>query len=135
MEGVGRRLTPGHRQPDPVTPIWRPIWPTGSDAICVLLFPSGFQANIAAVSALANRRSTVLADRLIHHSLLVGVRASGARLQRFQHNDMGDLERRLRDIGSDAGIGGDQREPVQHGRHESRCGGAARCASALGRIF
>ena len=61
----------------------------------VLLFPSGFQANIAAVKALANRRSTVLADRLIHHSLLVGVQASGARLQRFAHNDLADLERRL----------------------------------------
>ena len=54
----------------------------------VLLFPSGFQANIAAVSALCGRHSTVLADRLIHHSLLVGVRTSGARLQRFAHNDL-----------------------------------------------
>ncbi len=39
----------------------------------VLLFPSGFQANLGAVSALADRHSLVLADRLIHHSLLVGV--------------------------------------------------------------
>ena len=61
----------------------------------VLLFPSGFQANLAAVLALADRHSLVLADRLIHHSLLVGVRASGARLQRFAHNDPVDLERRL----------------------------------------
>ena len=61
----------------------------------VLLFPSGFQANLAAVSALADRHSLVLADRLIHHSLLVGVRASGARLQRFAHNDLADLEHRL----------------------------------------
>jgi len=61
----------------------------------VLLFPSGFQANIAAVGALADRHSLVLADRLIHHSLLVGVRASGAQLQRFAHNDLADLERRL----------------------------------------
>ncbi len=60
-----------------------------------LLFPSGFQANLAAVCALADRHSLVLADRLIHHSLLVGVRASGARLQRFAHNDPADLERRL----------------------------------------
>ncbi|MEB3201607.1 MAG: aminotransferase class I/II-fold pyridoxal phosphate-dependent enzyme, partial [Synechococcus sp.] len=37
----------------------------------------------------------VLADRLIHHSLLTGVRASGARLQRFGHNDLADLERQL----------------------------------------
>ena len=61
----------------------------------VLVFPSGFQANLAAVGALADRHSLVLADRLIHHSLLVGVRASGARLQRFRHNDLGDLDRRL----------------------------------------
>ena len=46
----------------------------------VLLFPSGFQANLAAVIALADRHTTVLADRLIHHSLLVGVQASGAKL-------------------------------------------------------
>ena len=61
----------------------------------VLLFPSGFQANLAAVAALADRHTLVLADRLIHHSLLVGVRASGARLRRFAHNDPADLERRL----------------------------------------
>ncbi len=61
----------------------------------VLLYPSGFQANLAAVQALADRRSLVLADRLIHHSLLVGVQASGARLQRFRHNDLGELERKL----------------------------------------
>ena len=60
-----------------------------------LLFPSGFQANLAAVAALADRHTLVLADRLIHHSLLAGVRACGARLQRFRHNDTIDLEQRL----------------------------------------
>lgn len=61
----------------------------------VLLFPSGFQANLAAVVALADRHTLVLADRHCHHSLLQGVRASGARLQRFAPNDLADLERRL----------------------------------------
>ena len=61
----------------------------------VLLFPSGFQANLAAVSALADRHTLVLADRCIHHSLLVGVRASGARLGRFAPNNLDDLEQRL----------------------------------------
>jgi 8-amino-7-oxononanoate synthase len=60
-----------------------------------LLFPSGFQANLAAVLALADRHSLVIADRLIHHSLLTGVAASGARLRRFPHNDLAQLERRL----------------------------------------
>ena len=61
----------------------------------VLLFPSGFQANIAAVTALSERHTTVLVDRLIHHSLLAGIRTSGARLQRFAHNDLQDLDQRL----------------------------------------
>ena len=61
----------------------------------VLLFPSGFQANLAALVALADRHTLVLADRHCHHSLLLGVRASGARLQRFAPNDLADLERRL----------------------------------------
>lgn len=61
----------------------------------VLLFPSGFQANLGAVCSLADRHSLVLADRLIHHSLLVGVQASGSRLRRFRHNDLADLERLL----------------------------------------
>ncbi len=61
----------------------------------VLLFPSGFQANIAAITALSDRHTTVLVDRLIHHSLLAGVRTSGARLQRFAHNDLEDLDQRL----------------------------------------
>ncbi|MFQ6539812.1 MULTISPECIES: aminotransferase class I/II-fold pyridoxal phosphate-dependent enzyme [Aphanothece] len=60
-----------------------------------LLFPSGFQANLAAVAALADRHSLVLADRLIHNSLLTGIRACGADLRRFRHNDLADLARRL----------------------------------------
>ena len=62
----------------------------------VLTYPSGFQANVAAVQALADRHTLVLADRLVHHSLLTGVKASGAQLQRYAHNDLNDLERRLR---------------------------------------
>ncbi len=61
----------------------------------VLLFPSGFQANLAAVQALADRHTLVLADRLIHQSLLSGVRCSGARLLRFRHNDLAHLEELL----------------------------------------
>ncbi len=61
----------------------------------LLLFPSGFQANLAAVTALADRHTLVFADRLIHHSLLAGVRASGAQLRRFAHNGSAQLERSL----------------------------------------
>ncbi len=62
----------------------------------VLLYPSGFQANLAAVLALADRHTPVICDRLIHHSLLVGVKASGAKLFRFKHNNLAELETVLR---------------------------------------
>ncbi len=61
----------------------------------VLLFPSGFQANIAAVQGLANRNSIVIADKFIHNSLLVGIKASGSKLIRFAHNDLKDLENKI----------------------------------------
>ena len=61
----------------------------------VLLFPSGFQANIAAIQALANRNSIVIADKLIHNSLLVGVNAAQAKLVRFSHNNLKDLEDKI----------------------------------------
>jgi 8-amino-7-oxononanoate synthase len=65
------------------------------DREAVLLFPSGYQANVAAVTALTGRHGWVVADRLAHHSLLAGIRCSGARLRRFAHNDLADLDRQL----------------------------------------
>ncbi len=62
----------------------------------VLLFPSGFQANLAAVSALTNRNTPVITDKLIHHSLLTGIKASGAKIRRFTHNSIEDLERLIK---------------------------------------
>ena len=61
----------------------------------VLLFPSGFQANIAAIQTLANRNSIVIADKLIHNSLLVGVKAAQSKLVRFSHNNLKDLEDKI----------------------------------------
>ncbi|MBK17140.1 MAG: 8-amino-7-oxononanoate synthase [Prochlorococcus sp. SP3034] len=61
----------------------------------VLLFPSGFQANIAAIQALANRNTIVIADKYIHNSLITGIKASGGKLIRFLHNNLSDLENKL----------------------------------------
>ena len=61
----------------------------------VLLFPSGFQANLAAIETLADRNTIIIADKLIHNSLLVGAKASGSKLIRFLHNDLNDLEKKL----------------------------------------
>tara|TARA_Y100001978_G_C23641143_1_gene408364 strand:- start:133 stop:1260 length:1128 start_codon:yes stop_codon:yes gene_type:complete len=61
----------------------------------VLLFPSGFQANIAAVQALTYKNSIIIADKLIHNSLITGAKVSGSKLIRFLHNDLKDLEAKL----------------------------------------
>ena len=80
----------------------RPVHQQLRQALCawlgrerVFLFPSGFQANVSLLAAVADRRCLVVADRLCHHSLLLGARSSGAPLQRFAHNDLDDLEQRL----------------------------------------
>tara|TARA_B100000963_G_scaffold83286_1_gene70995 strand:+ start:927 stop:2069 length:1143 start_codon:yes stop_codon:yes gene_type:complete len=67
----------------------------------VLLFPSGFQANIAAIQALADKNTFIIADKLIHNSLLIGARASGAKLIRFRHNDSKDLQSKLSKYSTD----------------------------------
>ena len=60
-----------------------------------LLFSSGYAANLGVISALLGRADAVFQDRLNHASLLDGGLLSGARLQRFLHNDAGSLEARL----------------------------------------
>lgn len=61
----------------------------------VLLFNSGFQANISLLPALVDRNSLILADRKSHNSLLQGVLLSNAELKRFRHNDYDHLEELL----------------------------------------
>jgi 8-amino-7-oxononanoate synthase len=60
-----------------------------------LIFGSGFLTNLGVVTALMGADDTIYADRLVHASLIDAIRLSGARLQRFSHNDMDDLAHRL----------------------------------------
>lgn len=61
-----------------------------------LLFNSGFQANSTIIATLTDRHSLVLADKLSHYSLLQGALASRADFKRFEHNDLEDLKRLLK---------------------------------------
>ncbi|HTQ29732.1 MAG TPA: aminotransferase class I/II-fold pyridoxal phosphate-dependent enzyme [Opitutaceae bacterium] len=59
---------------------------------CGLLWSSGYAANSAVLGTLPQRGDLVLADRFIHHSMVAGLLRSGARLQRYDHLDLGQLE-------------------------------------------
>ena len=60
-----------------------------------LLFSTGYQANIGAITALAGRESAVFSDKLNHASLIDGVRLSRAEAVRYPHGDMAFLEQAL----------------------------------------
>ena len=61
----------------------------------VLLFSTGYMANLAVMTTLAGRGETVLLDRLSHASLIDGGLLSGARFKRFAHADACDAESAL----------------------------------------
>jgi 8-amino-7-oxononanoate synthase len=60
-----------------------------------LLFSTGYMANLGAITALVGQGDAVFEDRLNHASLLDAGLLSGARFQRFLHNDMENLQQRL----------------------------------------
>lgn len=60
-----------------------------------LVMNSGYATNGAVLGGLPRAGDVVLADRLIHASIIDGILRSGARLIRFPHNDLDALELRL----------------------------------------
>jgi 8-amino-7-oxononanoate synthase len=72
-----------------------------------LVFTTGYQVNIATISALvSNKKCVAVIDRNDHASIYDGVRlgqAVGARMVRYKHNDAEDLDRILSDLGPEEG--------------------------------
>ena len=57
-----------------------------------LMFNSGFDANCGILQALGGKETLFLADKLIHASMIDGIKGSGAKFMRFAHNDIEHLE-------------------------------------------
>jgi 8-amino-7-oxononanoate synthase len=70
----------------------------------VLLFGSGYLANTGVIPALVGRSDYIIADKLVHASIIDGILLSRANFYRFDHNDVPDIKRRLEKIPADSRI-------------------------------
>ncbi|WP_343671575.1 aminotransferase class I/II-fold pyridoxal phosphate-dependent enzyme [Chitinophaga sp.] len=65
-----------------------------------IVFSTGFQANLGALSSLTGRNDYILLDELDHASIIDGSRLSFSKVVKFKHNDMDDLEAKLQGLPS-----------------------------------
>ncbi len=62
-----------------------------------ILFDTGYMANVGAISALVGPNDVVFSDEFNHASIIDGCRLSKAKIVIYRHNDMDDLERKIRE--------------------------------------
>ena len=60
-----------------------------------LVFATGYQTNLGAISALLGRNDVAIIDKYDHASIIDGCRLSFGKVKKYRHNDMKDLERVL----------------------------------------
>lgn len=63
----------------------------------VIVYQSGFNCNMAAISAVMDQHDAILSDELNHASIIDGCRLSRAKVIRYKHSDMNDLRQRAKE--------------------------------------
>ncbi len=63
-----------------------------------ITYSSGYATNLSVISTLMGRGDYIFSDKLNHASIVDGCIMSGAEFRRFKHNDMQDLENRLKNV-------------------------------------
>lgn len=58
----------------------------------ILVYNSGYHANTGTIAAIADKQTLIVADRLVHASIIDGIILSRAPFMRFRHNDIAHLE-------------------------------------------
>ena len=74
------------------------------DKEAAVTFSTGFQSNLGIISAIAGRTDYIMCDRENHASIYDAARLSFAKMVRYNHSDMADLEEKLRSVPESAGI-------------------------------
>jgi len=103
LEAYGTGVT-GSRLLNGTTPLHLELerelaeWMGTEDAI---VFTTGYQSNLGAISAILGPGDTVICDSGDHASILDGCKLSGARLRPFRHNRMDKLASMLERAGAD----------------------------------
>ena len=62
-----------------------------------IIFQSGFCANVAVLPALVGKEDVIFSDELNHASIIDGCRLSGAKIIRYAHCNVDDLDRVIRE--------------------------------------
>jgi glycine C-acetyltransferase len=61
-----------------------------------MIFPTGYTTNLGAISSLASSNDLIIFDRECHASIIDGIKLSGAERVSFKHNNVLDLEQKLK---------------------------------------
>ena len=69
-----------------------------------MTFSTGFQSNLGIISAIAGRNDVILCDKENHASIYDGIKLSYAKMIRYNHSDMKDLEEKLKEVPDTNGI-------------------------------